>query len=171
MIAEAKCVLTEFVCSGSAWLGNLRACAGSPWAEILLVLASVVCGAIIGYERKSRHKPVGMRTLTLICMGSTIFTFCSFLMASGPGDSSRIASAVVTGIGFLGAGTIIRTQGTVIGMTTAATIWVVAAIGMLIGIGYAVPGITLSVVVVVLLELRDHSNPRDRTGERQDNMP
>lgn len=166
MIASTQSGNTEWACSVTAWLGNLRHCVGAPWAEILLVATALVCGMIIGHERKSRKKPVGRRTLTLICTGSTIFTFCSILLATGPGDATRIASNIVTGIGFLGAGTIMRDRGTVTGMTTAATIWIVAGIGMLIGAGYAVAGLALSLVVVALLELGDPSRLRHELDDR-----
>ncbi|NLX14525.1 MAG: MgtC/SapB family protein [Phycisphaerales bacterium] len=122
------------------------------WAGLILITCSTLCGMIVGLEREARAKPAGVRTVTLICMGSTIFTLASLLMAQGaPADRARIAAQVVTGIGFLGAGAIIRDRGAVVGMTTGATIWTVAAIGVLIGIGYATAGLVLTFIVVGML--------------------
>lgn len=142
------------------YLHDLHDVLPTPYVQIVLVLASVLCGLIIGMERQAREKPAGVRTLTLICLGSTIFTIASILMAGDDrGDRGRIAAQVVTGIGFLGAGAIIRDQGTVRGLTTGATIWAVAAIGVLNGVGYAAGGLSLAIVVLVLLlTLRPHED-------------
>lgn len=119
---------------------------------LFLICASIFCGAIVGLEREARDKPAGLSTVILICVGSTIFTIASILSGiAGNGDRSRIAAQVVTGIGFLGAGAIIRDRGRVIGLTTGATIWTVAAIGVLVGVGYAAAGIGLSILVVAVL--------------------
>lgn len=122
------------------------------WAGLLLIVCSIFCGMVVGLEREARAKPAGVRTVALICVGSTIFTLASLLMAEGnPADRARIAAQVVTGIGFLGAGAIIRERGSVMGLTTGATIWTVAAIGVLIGIGYAAAGLVLTFVVLGML--------------------
>ena len=97
-----------------------------------LLLASLLGGAI-GWEREHSGKPAGLRTNILICMAATLLTDLSVRLApsfGGPADPGRIAAQIVTGMGFLGAGTIIQTRGTVTGLTTAATLWIVAAIGM-----------------------------------------
>jgi len=135
------------------YLGDLHRLLEPHLAGAILVLVSVLCGLMIGQERESKDKPAGLRTVTLICVGSTIFTLASILIAGGTGvaDPGRIAAQVVTGIGFLGAGAIIREHGTVVGLTTAATIWAVSAIGVVIGAGYAAGGIALSIVVLVTL--------------------
>jgi putative Mg2+ transporter-C (MgtC) family protein len=135
------------------YLGDLHKLFEPHWAGSILVLVSVLCGLMIGQERESKNKPAGLRTVTLICVGSTIFTLASILIAGGKGvaDPGRIAAQVVTGIGFLGAGAIIQERGTVVGLTTAATIWAVSAIGVVIGAGYAAGGIALAVVVLVTL--------------------
>src|ERR1700742_1862230 len=101
-----------------------------------LVLAAVIGGAL-GAEREYRSKSAGFRTLTMICLGATIFTIFSQIIG-GPGNPDRIASNIVTGIGFVGAGVIFKGDGTskVNGITTAAMIWVTAALGMAIGAGY-----------------------------------
>jgi putative Mg2+ transporter-C (MgtC) family protein len=132
--------------------GNLYDELAQPWVGIVLILTSVVCGTIIGVERESKDKPAGLRTVSLICVGSTIFTFASIMIAGESfADRGRIAAQIVTGIGFLGAGAIIRERGTVVGMTTGATIWTVAAIGLIVGMGYAVAGLALTFVVVAML--------------------
>ena len=104
-------------------------------AELLKVVLSVLAGALLGLEREIRRKPAGFRTLALICLGATVFTICSYKMG-GLNNADRIAANIITGVGFIGAGVIFRHNVSVSGITTAATIWVAAAIGMLIGIGY-----------------------------------
>lgn len=101
---------------------------------IRLVLA-LVLGSLIGMERETHGRPAGLRTHVLVCMGSTLFTLCSYVIAVPHNDPGRIAAQIVTGIGFLGAGTIIHQGSIVRGLTTAASIWVVAAIGLAVGIG------------------------------------
>ena len=126
---------------------DLRGFMAAPWLQILLALVSVACGAIVGAEREKREKPAGLRTLILVCLGSTAFTMASFAFMTTTGDSGRVAAQIVTGIGFLGAGAILHGSGFVRGMTTAATIWATAATGMIVGIGYAGAGLGLSVLV------------------------
>jgi putative Mg2+ transporter-C (MgtC) family protein len=116
----------------------------------LQLLLAVVVGGLIGAEREFRTG-MGLRTLKMICLGATLFTIYSDLFAFGEGDPRRIAAAVVTGVGFLGAGMILRHQGGVVGLTTAATVWLVAALGMGIGIGqYLTVGIAAGLVLIVL---------------------
>ena len=134
------------------YLGDLHALLPPHLAGIVLILCSMLCGMAVGLEREVKDKPAGLKTVALISVGSTIFTLASMLIVSHSfGDPARIAAQVVTGIGFLGAGAIIRDRGTVLGLTTGATIWTVAAIGVLIGAGYAAAGIVLTVVVVGML--------------------
>jgi len=123
----------------------------TPAANLLLSLVAVVCGGIIGVEREQQEKPAGLRTLILVCLGSTLFTIASLIFNTSSGDSGRVAAQIVTGIGFLGAGAILHGRSTVSGMTTAASIWVVAAIGVLAGTGYAVPALGASLLVRILL--------------------
>ncbi|MGA2622523.1 MAG: MgtC/SapB family protein [Bacteroidota bacterium] len=125
---------------------------------------AVVCGAIIGVERERRGKPAGFRTMTLICLGSTIYMligeFC-YQRFNIPGiDPTRIAAQVVTGIGFIGAGAIIQSRGTITGMTTAATIWVVAGIGLIIGAGFPWIGFICTFVVLGTLILLHKLEPK-----------
>ena len=105
---------------------------------MLRVLLAFVLGGIIGYERESIHRPAGLRTHMLVAAGSAAFTEASIYAFVGEGtvrDPARLAAQIVTGIGFLGAGTIWRTPSTVRGLTTAASIWLVAAAGLLAGSG------------------------------------
>ena len=122
-----------------------------------LVLAAILGGAI-GWERQYSRKPAGLRTNVLICVGAALLTDTSVRMAAmgtPPTDPGRIAAQIVTGVGFLGAGTIIQSRGIVTGLTTAATLWVVAAIGMVVGSGGYVEGSGATVLVlIVLLPLR-----------------
>ena len=114
-----------------------------------LVLALLV-GGLIGAEREIRVGQ-GLRTMMLICLGAAMFTVFSRIFAVGEGDPRRIAAAVVTGVGFLGAGMILRHQGAVVGITTAASIWLVAALGMGIGMGqYLMVGAATVLVLIVL---------------------
>jgi putative Mg2+ transporter-C (MgtC) family protein len=118
---------------------------------------AIVCGALIGIERERRGKSAGFRTNILICLGSALYMMVSeFLLtrhAPNMLDPTRIAAQVVTGIGFLGAGTIIQSGGTVTGLTTAASIWVVAAIGILVGAGFPLLGLIGTMLVLITLVL------------------
>jgi len=105
----------------------------------------------VGTEREKQQKAAGLRTLILVCLGSSVFTMVSFVFTSTTGDSGRVAAQVVTGIGFLGAGSIIHSRGAVIGMTTAATIWMMAAIGVTVGAGYPLGALGASVLVRTVL--------------------
>lgn len=133
--------------------GDVRGWLPPPLGPLVLVIVSVVCGAIVGAERERAEKPAGLRTLLLICLGSTVFTLMSVDPALGPADRTRIAAQIVTGVGFLGAGAILRERGSVIGLTTAASIWVVAAVGIVVGAGYALAGLALSAAIVMTLSV------------------
>jgi len=135
------------------------------WPEVLLRLAlAAVLGAAIGVERELREREAGLRTHLLVSVGSALFTIVSaygfreFLVNGGSvvrADPTRIAAQIVTGIGFLGAGAIIRQGLSVRGLTTAATLWVVAAIGMAAGAGYySAAAITTVLVILSLWPLR-----------------
>jgi len=122
---------------------------------ILRILVSVILGAIIGYERERSHKPAGLRTHIFVCMGSCLFTIASFFMipenAGGSADVTRIAAGVVAGISFIGAGSIIALRGDVKGLTTAASLWVMAAIGLMVGMGnYLLPTVATIISYVIL---------------------
>lgn len=114
------------------------------------LLLSLFIGTAIGLEREYRSKAAGLRTVIMICLGATIFTEIS--LAIGGASPDRVASTVVTGIGFLGAGVIFRDGLTVSGITTATTIWIVAALGMAVGAGQYFISLTgLAVVLIVLI--------------------
>ena len=120
------------------------------------IITALILGGLIGLDREVRMKSAGIRTNILICLGATLYTALSLLNQSGPGviaDPNRTAAQVVSGIGFLGAGAIIQSRGSVVGLTTAATIWVVAAVGVTIGLGYPLVAIIFTLTVLVVLEL------------------
>lgn len=118
-------------------------------------LLAIACGGLIGVEREMKKKPAGFRTNILICLGSMLFMWLSnevaFSLVPGhTGDPGRIAAQVVTGIGFLGAGTIIQSRGHIRGLTSAAMIWVVSAIGMAIGAGFRTIGVVTTALILVV---------------------
>jgi putative Mg2+ transporter-C (MgtC) family protein len=104
------------------------------YLDILKAVISLIAGMILGFEREMKDKSAGLKTITVICLGSTLFSIISYKLA-GPGDPTRIASYIVSGIGFLGAGVIFKSGFNVYGLTTAGIIWIAAAIGMAIGFG------------------------------------
>ena len=149
-----------------------------PVDVIWRLLLAAGLGAALGLEREYRQKPAGLRTNILIALGSALFTIASSLIGHDAGSPDRISAQIVTGIGFLGGGAILRSGNTVHGLTTAATIWVNAAIGMAAGAGYfllATVTAALTLIVLVLLPPietyferragwpeRHHEAPRER---------
>jgi putative Mg2+ transporter-C (MgtC) family protein len=123
------------------------------WLDIVKLLAALVAGGLVGAERERSRKAVGLRTLMLISTGSALFTILSIHMVGATGnDPGRIAANIVTGIGFLGAGVILEERGRVTGLTTAATIWLSAALGMAAGMGeFILLAITTVLAMVILL--------------------
>ena len=122
---------------------------------IIRLLVSVLLGGSIGFERERSHKPAGLRTHIFVCMGACLFTIASFYLLPtdiiGSFDATRIAAGVVAGISFIGAGSIIALRGDVKGLTTAASLWVIAAIGLIVGLGnYILPIITTVIAYVIL---------------------
>ncbi len=132
--------------------------------DLIKLLLALILGGLIGWERELYDKPAGFRTNTLICVGSTLFTIFSLKIGTIPGtDSARIAAQIVSGIGFLGAGAIIRRGEAVLGLTTAATIWFVASIGMGVGAGYYLTSsIGTALALAILLLFRKFENVVDR---------
>lgn len=132
-------------------------------ADILLrIVVSIILGSIIGLEREITNKSAGLRTQIMVCLGSCIFTILSIYGFSTAvtlypiGDPSRVAAQIITGIGFIGAGTVLRQGLTVTGLTTASTLWIVAAIGMACGCGkisVAVISTILAVAILVLIRI------------------
>ncbi|HET6328976.1 MAG TPA: MgtC/SapB family protein [Planctomycetaceae bacterium] len=123
------------------------------WVQIGV---AVLCGGMIGIERELRGKPTGMRTCILIVMGTAIFVKLGAVMGNERGDATRVLGQVVTGIGFLGAGVIMARGDVIIGVTTAAVVWVLAAIGALIGAGEFACAISTAIVTVVCLTVFDY---------------
>lgn len=119
--------------------------------DVTRMLIAMVVGAVIGTEREYRSKSAGLRTTILVCMGACLFTLLSIRIGTGSPD--RIASNIVTGIGFLGAGVIFKDDNKVTGITTATTIWMVAALGMAIGAGHYTAALVGTLVVLFVLVL------------------
>src|SRR5256714_7755910 len=120
-------------------------------ALVAQVGLATVLGGAIGLERELGGKPAGLRTNILICIGSVLYTHLSIAMVGAATDPTRVAGQIVTGVGFIGAGTILHARGAVVGLTSAATIWVVAAIGVALGSGYYLHGILTTLLVRVVL--------------------
>jgi putative Mg2+ transporter-C (MgtC) family protein len=121
------------------------------------LVVATVCGALVGLEREWAGKPAGLRTNIFICAGSALFTLASILswqhIAGAPAtvDPGRISAQIVTGVGFLGAGVILKTGLNVTGITTASTIWFVSGIGMMVGMGFPGFGLSIAIVATTLL--------------------
>ncbi len=117
------------------------------------VLMACAMGGLVGVEREYRHKDSGLRTNMLICMGSALFTLLSAVLAGdGNADKGRVASNIVQGIGFLGAGLILHTRSRVLGLTSAATVWVVASVGMACGAGLYVVAAFATMILLIALQ-------------------
>lgn len=119
----------------------------------LRILMSLAVGSAIGFEREYSSKAAGLRTMIMICLGSTVLTLISLVMEENSKD--RIASSIVSGVGFLGAGVIFKDGLTVKGLTTASTIWISAALGMAIGAGQYFVALTGSIAVLIVLAVLD----------------
>jgi putative Mg2+ transporter-C (MgtC) family protein len=124
---------------------------------MLKLLLAIALGGIIGLEREASHKPAGLRTHILISASAAMMMIFSELVLAGKepagGDTLRVAAAVITGMGFIGAGTIIQSQGMVHGLTTASTLWTVAGLGLVVGAGYYLVAIVFSVLIIAALVL------------------
>ncbi len=112
---------------------------------------AVLCGAIVGCERQLRGKPAGIRTSILICLSTAVFIHLGAGSVGETGDPTRVLGQLVTGVGFLGAGVMLSRNGRIIGVTTAAVIWILAAIGAAIGLGHLLGALALSIVTVAIL--------------------
>jgi putative Mg2+ transporter-C (MgtC) family protein len=127
------------------------------------LLLAALLGGLIGLERQLRHKPAGLRTNMLICFGSALFTMISYQMAGNVGgDHTRIAAQIIPGIGFIGAGVVLRERGTIVGITSAATIFVMASIGMAVGAKMTLTAIFATMFCLVALILL--GKVEDRAG-------
>lgn len=119
------------------------------------LLLAVALGGLIGLERETSQKPAGFRTNILICVSAAMMMILSDLLLQGTeasrGDMTRIAAGVITGIGFIGAGTIIQARGSIVGLTTAATLWAVAGLGLVIGAGHYLAALIFTAVIILTL--------------------
>ncbi len=118
------------------------------------ILLAIFCGSLIGLERELKEKPAGIKTYMLICTGATLFTIISIAFTdyfAYSNEPSRVAAQIITGVGFIGAGTIMFAKGHVRGLTSAAAIWMSAAIGMAIGIGMHMFAIIVTVIIILTL--------------------
>ncbi len=132
-------------------------------AEMALrLLLAAACGAGVGLQREHAYKPAGLRTHILVALGAALFTIISFQGFDTRADPSRVAAQIVVGIGFIGAGTILHSQMTVSGLTTAASIWIAAAIGTAAGVGMYTLSIFTTLIVLAVLQLHKH-----REGQEQ----
>ena len=124
--------------------------------DLIPMLISAGLGTLIGWERQLGHKPAGLRTHALVCVGSTMFVLVTRHAVEAFGgtsfDPTRVIHGVVTGVGFLGAGSIIRQEGFVHGLTTAASVWMVAAIGVAVGVRAYPLALTGTVLALLVLE-------------------
>jgi putative Mg2+ transporter-C (MgtC) family protein len=120
-------------------------------STLVRLLVAAVLGGLIGLERQLRHKPAGLRTNMFICFGAAMFTILSKQLAGTEADSARIAAQIIPGIGFIGAGSILHARGSVTGLTTAATLFVVASVGMAVGGGLYITAVFASVLILIAL--------------------
>jgi len=142
--------------------------------SLFKLFLSGVLGGLIGYEREKEDKPAGLRTVMLVAVGATAFSIASIELGhmTEMADPGRVASYVVAGIGFLGAGAIIRGQGSIHGLTTAAAIWATAAVGVLIGIGMIIEAIFLTGMVYYILRYLPsvlNQNKQYNNGDNHEN--
>ncbi|MEN3015111.1 MAG: MgtC/SapB family protein [bacterium] len=119
---------------------------------VIIGISSIICGFVLGFEREIHNKPAGIKTVTLVVMGSSFFTFCS-VNGFEPFKDSKVAAQIVSGVGFLGAGVILRSELKVMGLTTAATLWVAASIGMLIGTKMIIQAFIATILVALMISI------------------
>jgi len=124
-----------------------------PVSVLVKLVFATICGGIVGWQREARDRPAGLRTHVLVCLGATVYTLASLSFTGPNSDPGRVASQVATGMGFLGAGTIIRHGNVVRGLTTAASLWAVAAIGLCVAIGGAAWWVAGTATLLVLATL------------------
>ncbi|MFH1224934.1 MAG: MgtC/SapB family protein [Candidatus Diapherotrites archaeon] len=121
---------------------------------VLRLIVAAFLGAVVGYQREKSDEAAGLRTHMLVCMGSALFTVLSMGFDGSSADPTRIAAGIVTGIGFLGAGTIFRAENHVKGLTTAASVWAIAAVGLAAGLGYFIAAAVATAIVFIILSLK-----------------
>lgn len=124
------------------------------WSTLFRLVVAAILGGVIGLERQLRRKPAGLRTNIFICFGAAMFTILSDKLAGGMGgDHTRVAAQIIPGIGFIGAGSILHARGSVVGLTTAATLFVVASVGMAAGGGLYITAIFATGLILISLAL------------------
>jgi putative Mg2+ transporter-C (MgtC) family protein len=138
-MCDSSCAIMQFL---QEWF---------PTEYLMPIVVSMVLGGLIGIEREIHHKPAGLRTNMLICMGAAVFTLLAQHIGKNTDAESRIIQGVITGVGFLGAGVLMHEQGSVHGLTTAATIWIVTAVG--IACGARAYGLAIAAVIPAILIL------------------
>ncbi len=129
---------------------------GAVGASLTRVILAAILGGLIGLEREFKHRAAGLRTNMFICLGAAMFTLLSERLAGVPSDAARIAAQIIPGIGFIGAGSILHTRGLTTGLTTAATLFVVASVGMAAGGGLYLTAIFTTLLVLVALFVLGH---------------
>ncbi len=158
-----------------------------PWHEMLLRLfIAAVYGLMVGMERERRHRPAGIKTHILVCVGASLVSLIQIKMvneviglvqndqllaATLKSDYGRLGAQVISGVGFLGAGTILRNKGAIKGLTTAATLWLIACVGLAVGMGYyliSVMAITITMIVLTILHLVQNQLLKSRGVKRID---
>ena len=132
---------------------------------LLRLVVAVVLGALVGYERERKGKPAGVRTHGMVCLGAALFTVVSIYGFGPSGDPTRVAAMIVSGIGFLGAGAVLHPRESGHGLTTAASLWVTAAIGLAVGVGMI--GMSFMTTILVFLLLRFGPRPGEKTLHQQ----
>ena len=129
------------------------------WEIVVRLVLATLAGVLVGWEREQVNRPAGLRTYALVSVGSALFTILS-MYAFGPADPSRIAAQIITGIGFLGAGTIFKYRNKVLGLTTAAGLWSIAGVGMGFGAGYYFITIVAALIIFFLMRFYKTSKTR-----------
>ena len=143
--------------------------AQTEWILVLRLVLAAMLGAVIGFERERRGRSAGLRTFAAVALGSCLFSIISYVVVPEGNETTRIAAQIVTGVGFLGAGVILHGQGHISGLTTSATLWAAAAVGMAIGFGLYILGVAATVLLLLLLMLR-HLPGLERHGPNGDGI-
>lgn len=124
------------------------------------IIVATICGLIIGLEREMKHKVAGVRTHILICVGACLYTAIGIVLADTYNtDPMRVVAQIITGVGFLGAGVIFKSDDKIVGVTSAAFIWFISSIGVLVGIGYLFSSVLFTIgLLVVLVVIQEIEN-------------
>jgi putative Mg2+ transporter-C (MgtC) family protein len=137
-------------------------------AQMLLrLLIATALGGLVGYEREREGKPAGVRTHGMVALGAALYTVVSLYGFGASSDPTRVAAMIVSGIGFLGAGAILQDRGSVQGLTTAASLWVTAAVGLAVGVGMIGMSLVTTVLVFLLLRFGPRSRHKQETNAKE----